>query len=708
MELMAKKKTKKVSRYEDHAWMLEALKTAQSADHDNREHAREAHLFVDKRDGQWEPYWWDKNDGKPRYTFDLTNPIIDQISGDMEKSDYDIRVSPAGGDATKDIASTLDGLVRNIETISNAKDVYNRSGREMITCGLDGWRVTTKYVTGDSFDQDIVIEKVANYLDRAWHGPHEEPDGSDAKYAWVLTALDPDVFKEAYPDRNESGDIGDDRQANAYYYRNDLVVVGEFMYIKPESRELILMSNGAVYEDNEEYQKVKDELTQLGVVEERRRTRDKLSVYIRQFDLNGWIDDKPKITIFENWLPLVPTYANFKINEDKIIYWGVVEKLQDAQRVFNYSLSREIEEGALAPRSKYWLTEEEAAGYEESLRTMNTNADPVQFYNADPDTIQLGRPQQSGGAQVNPGLRNISQAMQQMVGTTQGMFAANMGDNPNLQSGVAIEALQDKGDQGNNKYLSARETSQSHTGRIIVNAIPRLYTPGRQVRLLNEDSSYEMVTIGEEVQDSQTGESVTLHDLSIGTYDVTCSFGPSFKNRQNETVTAITEVGKVDPSVIELGSDILLGNITSPGMDQIADRKRQQLFNNGLIPDDQLTEEEQQQKQAAADQPPPEDPMMVAAKAEEAKAQAETISAQTKQMEAKAEVELKRKQLEIDSFNAETNRFEAQVKHAQAMAEIKGKGAAAAKSLAEAEAQDLENDLTMSGVMGLVEKMQNG
>ncbi|MES0328164.1 MAG: hypothetical protein ABUK13_08235, partial [Gammaproteobacteria bacterium] len=106
--------------FSDHSKAIELLETAQGADHDNREAAREAHLFLDKRDGQWEPFWWNANSGKPRYTFDLSNPIVDQISGEMEQADFDIKVKPAGGEATKDIAQTFDGLIRNIENISSA------------------------------------------------------------------------------------------------------------------------------------------------------------------------------------------------------------------------------------------------------------------------------------------------------------------------------------------------------------------------------------------------------------------------------------------------------------------------------------------------------------------------------------------------------------------------------------------------------------
>ena len=76
-------------KFDDHDYVLDLLTTAQDADRDNRQRAREAHLFLDKRDGQWEPYYWNLNDGRPRYTFDQANPIVDQIAGEMEQADFD-------------------------------------------------------------------------------------------------------------------------------------------------------------------------------------------------------------------------------------------------------------------------------------------------------------------------------------------------------------------------------------------------------------------------------------------------------------------------------------------------------------------------------------------------------------------------------------------------------------------------------------------
>lgn len=658
-------------QYENHAWMLEQLKTAQDADHDMRVQVREVHNFVDKRDGQWEQEWYDKNQGKPRYTFDMCNPIIDQIHGYMERMDFDITVRPQTGDASKEVAEAYDGLIRNIENISQAKNIYDRAGREVITAGFDCWEVVQDYVDGDSFDQDLFIKKIPNAVDRVWLGPHTEPDGSDAKMGWVLSGLTEADYKAKYPDRSVNASVDVDKEQTSYFHRQDLIVIGQFRYLLPVERTLVLMTNGNVYEDNAEFKQVADDLQRLGFEEQSRRTRKVLCMYVRNFDVNGWIDDKPKETVFKHWLNIVPCYGNFKVFDDKVTYWGAVEKLLDAQRVLNYSLSREIEEGALAPREKFMATEKQVKRHARMWESMNTDNSPVLLYDVDPDAPQ---PYKISGAQINPGLANITAAMKDIMGQSAGMFHASMGDNPGLQSGVAIQQLQDRGDQGNSKYMTARAISQTHTGRILVDAIPRVYTTGRQVRILDADGTFDVYTIGTQVQDAQTGEMVTINELSEGKYDVYCSVAPSFKSRQSETASTIIEMAKVDSSTLEMGADIVFKNIPSPGMDQIAERKRRQLFMAGLIPETQMTEEEKQemaQMQAAqAEQGQQGDPNMVMAQGEYFKGQAAMISEQTAQVKVQGDLANTAAKIQIDAYNAETKRAELSMKQGKTAAEI--------------------------------------
>ena len=194
------------------------------------------------------------------------------------------------------------------------------------------------------------------------------------------------------------------------------------------------------------------------------------------------------------------------------------------------------------------MTPAQGLGHEDQLRTLNTNNDPVQFFNADPEFPSV--PQQNGGAQINAGLRTVAQAMQGMINATAGMFAANMGDNPNAQSGVAIRQLQDKGDNGTLKYSRSMEIAIQATGQLIKDAIPKVYDTERTIRVLKEDESYDMADINQKVVDNATGEIVVINDLSVGVYDVVCKAGPSYKNRQQETVEAITNLAQIDPSLM--------------------------------------------------------------------------------------------------------------------------------------------------------------
>jgi len=684
--------------YEDHQWMLDQLKAAQEADHDLRENAREAALFVAKRDGQWEPNWWEAAKNRPRYVFDLVSPVIDQVIGDIKKSNFSVNIEPMSGEADEDTAETYDGLIRSIHNLCNGERVYNSATEGCVRSGFDAVRLTQEYVDGDSFDQDLVIKHIPNALDRVWFGPHNQPTAEDAPYCWVLSGLDKEAYKARYPDRKEAS-VSTDKSSNPYFNRNDLVMVGEFLYLKTKVQELCLLSDGSVV-TREELKDVEDELAEAGITIEETRKREKKCVYSRLFDADGWIGEA-RLTVFEHRVPVVPIYGDFAFIEDKVTYRGAIERLMDPQRVFNYSLSREIEEGALAPRAKYWMTETQAEGHKEELESLNINADPVQFYNPDPQAP--GAPQQQGGAQVNPGLRTISEAMRQLVGVSAGMFAANMGDNPDVQSGVAIEALQDRGDRGNSKYLDARITMQEAVAEIMVDAIPRIYTPKRQIRVLGEDGSRDTVTVGQLVMDQETGAAKVINDLSKGKYSVRCESSPSYETRQSETVKAIVEVGKIDPTAVQMGSDILFKNIPSPGMDDIAERKRQQLFAQGLIPQTQMTDQELQQLQAQQNQPPQEDPNMVLARAEEAKAQADFAKVQQDAQESQQAHEIKMAELRLREVELSIRQYEAQVKGAEAGVSIKLKGAQAAKTLAEAEAQDVETDAVVSGITSLME-----
>lgn len=636
--------------YSSHEDVLVKLKECQEAEADLRENAREAHVFLDKRDGQWEPHWWNACNGKPRYTFDMTSAIVDQIAGRMEKMDFDIKIRPGDGRTSKEDAKTFDGIVRTIENLSNAKHIYNKSGRNMVTGGIDGWMIVQQYADADSFDQDLIIKPVANFIDSVWFDTNAKAqDKSDAKCCFVLEAITREEYESRWPEASGMS-VGNGRRVSTFTHKADQIIIGQVYYVEEKPRTIVQTNLGRVF-DKDKLADVADELAANGEVIERERKRPRRVVYSRLFDGSDWLNE-PQETVF-SYVPVIPTYGNYKVFEEKNIYHGVVDKLIDAQRVFNYSKSREIEEGALAPRAKFWMTPAQAAGHETQLSTLNTNADPVQFYNAD---ASAPPPAQTGGAQINPGLSAISQSMREIFSFSSGMFAANMGDNPQLQSGIAIEKLQDRGDTGTEKYIAAQEIAISHTAKILVDAIPKVYDAKREMLLIGEDGSVEPTTINTPVMDAQTGRIVMLNDLSRGQYSVNCTAGPSFKSRKSETVSAIVEVAAIDPSIVEVASDVLFNNMDAPGLDLVAKRKRRQLFMAGVIPPDQMTDKERQEAQAMQSQPKEPDAATLLAQAEVAKAQAQgqkvQVDAKLTQQRIQLEAAAAQRSVEADQFSA--------------------------------------------------------
>ncbi len=664
-----------MAKFDNHTWMIEQLEISQEADHDNREKAREALEFCAKRNGQWEDIWYSAvGDKRPRYTFDLTSHIVDQVAGEFHKSDFSIDIKPKSGGNDPELAKVYDGLVRNIIEMSDGTHVFNSAGAKMVKCGLAGWRVVQKFIDDDSFEQDLAIEPLNNFTDRVWFDVNsEKQDRSDSEFAFVMQAFSERAYKEKWPKGSGQG-VTNDRQHLSYFQQADKVVVGEFYYRKSFDRTLVLMSNGMVFdEDSEEYKKVKDELKDAGVVEKNRRTRKAHKVFVRQFDGADWLG-KAQETVFQN-IPVVPVYGNFDIQENKVIYWGLVEKLLDPQRVLNYALSREVEEGALSPRQKFIATLEQVAGHEQEWESMNTNADPFLPYN---HIDGQPAPAISGGIQTNPALRGISDAMTTQITQISGLFSANMGEQANFaQSGVAIEKLQDRGSTGTAKYFSAQEVAVCYTAKLLVEAIPKTYDTPRQVRILKEDGTFDMTAINQPVIDEETGEVVSMHDLAQGKYDVTCSSGPTFQSKQEQTLAAMERMAAFIPEIFQLGGDIAAKSVDAPGMDMVADRLRELLFKSGNIPIDQMDEDEQRKAaeaaQAAQEQQQP-DAMMVAAQAEMQKAQAEQAQVQLDAQKTQGELQVKAAQIQLDQQKLELEVREQELKQMEAQIKFQQQG----------------------------------
>lgn len=608
------------------------LTEAQTAEEDMREALAECVNFVTKRDGQWEPEIVQKLKGRPRYTLDKVGAIVDQIHGELESANFTIKVSPADGAATDDNAMVLDGLIRHIRNISGAERIFSNASRKMLIGGMDGWMVVQDYLDDNCFDQDLLIKRVYGFSERVWFDPAaKEQDKSDAEYCFVLSSISKSDYKEKFGEDSGYSSVTTERRYSTYEDAPDMVTIGTVYYKKYKTTELVMMNNGAVYEVDKDYNKVKDELEAAGIVEEKRRSRRSAQVYSRIFNGSDWLTDEEE-TVFSS-IPVIPLYGNYDIVEDNTIYRGVVDKLIDPQRIYNYATSRMIADTALSPVDKIFMTAEQAVGHEPDLKTMNINNKPVQLYNhvdGQQTPFRMEAPMASQGLQI------ISSQSSGDLNAIAGLFNANMGNNPQAQSGVAIDSLISQGDNSTNKWYVSMEIAICRTAELLIDAIPKVYDSTRRIRILQEDGSEEMVTINQPIFDAQTQTIVNLNDLSAGKYDAVCEIGQAFKSQRREAARNLLMMAQSDPSILQLAQDIIFKNMEGAGMNLVAERSRKMLLQQGVIPQEQMTDAELQElqtQQQQAAQNPQQDPNMMIAQAEMTKAQAEMAAQQNKQQE---------------------------------------------------------------------------
>lgn len=592
-----------MAKFGNHRNIIKLLRKAQSVEHDNREIVREVHAFLDDKDGQWDPQAAKAFTGRPRYTLDKCNDLVDDIAGPIEQSDFGIEILPAGGDATKELAKTYDGMIRNIENLSDAQDIYDAASRRVVRAGMDGWRVVQKWGDNNTFDQDLYFEPVADWVDRVWFDPGSMlQTREDAKYAFVLQSMIKADYDEQFP--QGSGMSVSMDSSTSDFSSPEVVIVGEILYKTRVTKTIVEFSNQSVYIDDDKLKKITDELEKQGVTEVRRRDREMIEVKTRIFDGSGWLTEIQN-TVFD-LIPLVPQYANWSVRKKVPQFWGIVTKKMDAQRIYNYTQSRMVEEGALAPVAKILVTMEQIGANRNDWENMNTSDKPVLPYEHQEDQLP---PFKINGAEINPGLMAASASMEANLQSAAGIDQLT-GQPPGLQSGLAVDLKQKKGDTRNYKYTKSAQIARCYGGKILMRAIPKVYDTKRQIRVINEDRSFEMVMLNDTIIDEQPQEKVEIIDLSKGVYDVTCNISKSFKNRQSEMVSSLIEVAAIDPSVLEIGRDIFYRNMTYPGSDVLAERVRQNMLLSGQIPAEEMTEDE---KEFLEVQPEPQpDPVAIA------------------------------------------------------------------------------------------------
>jgi hypothetical protein len=661
----------------------EAFAQCEDAEADNRREALDDIRFARLAE-QWpaDILVQRQREGRPALTINKMPAFIRQVVNDARQNKPSIKVHPADSGADPETAEIYNGLIRNIEYTSNADVAYDTATECGVANGFGYIRVGLDYAFEDTFDLDIRIDRVANPFSVYADPMSTAADSSDWKVAFVVDVMKKSAFEREYPNASKTNwDGADWSELTDPWLQDDAVMVAEYWTREEYDKPVLMLSDGTVIaedtlEENDELQ----DLLGVGALKVTMRRTAKCW-RVKQRILNG-VEVLKERDWPGQYIPIIPVYGDEVNVEGKRYFRSLIRDAKDSQRNFNFWRSTASELMAMSPKTPFIGPKGFANGFEDQWATANTENYGYLEYNG-PAPPQR-QPYASVPAGVLQEALNSSDDMKAIIG----LYDASLGARSNETSGKAIMARQREGDVSTFHFIDNLSRAIRHTGRVIIDLIPRVYTQKRIIRTIGEDGTPKQTPLGVPVPvTDKSGQPVMqppgmqpqgmqgpgmqppppatvpktkVYDLSAGKYDLVVKSGPSFSTRREEAATQMTEFIRAVPAAAVVAGDLLVKNFDWPGADELAERLK------GMVP-----------PQAAGGLPPEVQKMIEEGKGEiqrltqeneamKADVQGKQMQMQQDAQKHAAEMEIKRLELQIemrrltiDEFGAQTDRMQA-------------------------------------------------
>lgn len=592
-------------------------------------------------------------DGRPTLTSSMLAPMIRQVVNDARQNKPGITVHPVDSDADPETAEIYNGLIRNIEQTSHADVAYDTALEHAVAGGFGYLRINTAYTSDDTFDQDIVIERVSNPLSITPDCYSTAADSSDWNTCFVTDVLAKSQFEKQYKGADAvNWKDGGYESLTAPWLDGDNVMIAEYWTRDEVKRKIVQLSDGQVMAEDE-YKAEKDLFDALGI-SVMGQGREVRSHKVTQRIMTG-AEVLETINWAGRYIPIVPVYGSEVNLKGKRYFRSMIRSAKDAQQMRNYWRSTTTELGALQSKAPFIGRKGTFATDAQKWATANTaNHAFIEYDGADAPVRQPFAGVPAGAMQE---MLTASDDIKAIVG----IYDASLGARSNETSGVAINARDRQADTGTFHFIDNLSRAIRHAGAILIDLIPQVYSVPRVVRIIGKDGTPDMATVNQPFQqpvtgddgkpavDPQTGQVQTIekiYDLTAGKYDLVVKAGPSFASQREEFFSMASDLIRAYPAAAQVLAGPMMKAYDMPDSDEIAKKIEAMSQPQQLPPEvqqgiQQLQQHAQQTSQAL----------------QQAQAQMQELANENAQLKAKNDLEARK--LEIQAFDAQTKRMQA-------------------------------------------------
>jgi hypothetical protein len=555
---------------------LKRFKLTSEAESDPRRQALED-LKFSIGTGQWDEAVKANREieGKPCLTINRAPAFLRQYTGEERQHRPAMLVSPVGSGADIEVAKIHQGALRHIEVASMADVTYDDSYDWMMRTGWCPWRVKQDYISERSFDQEPRIEKFDNPLS-VYLSPVRNYLGQDPLWAHVVA----DYSKEDYVAEFGETDMvklsfpSSQGNAESEWVTKDGCRVAEYWWMELIRKVLCQLDDGTIV--------LKDEITKQDRV---RIVADRDTIIRKVHCVKH--DAMRVIKRYEyvgRYLPF-PEVNGVRLNVNGKIYRaGMVRDYRDAQRIYDFMVTRQVEQVDMVSKDPLWVTEENAQ-WAEDYRQMNRKNFSHVFHKAyDAQGRQLPIPQRAGREAPIAAMAEVIKQADYDMKSVVGIYGPGLGEEAGTadQSGFAILTRQQQSDTGMVSWHDQLNRAIVWQGKILLDLWPKLIPAARIQRIINPDDSVKhAVVFNSEHSDPLEAQAMLnaeaglkkAYDVGAGDYDLTLSTGPMYRTARQEAFKALTAVISQNPQeMLPVLGDIWFKNGDFPDADVAAAR----------------------------------------------------------------------------------------------------------------------------------------
>ncbi len=507
-------------------------------------------------------------------TMNKIAPLLNHLIGEQRQNTPSLECIP---DETVPVETVevREALVKEIVFDSEAKVVYQTAFQCSASGGYGAYYIDTEYENEFSFKQVIRIREGQIPTRFFWDPAAMTHCKTDGMFAGFRTRMSRKKFASIYGKKLERDIPPSNLEDGTVFNDDDSVTIVNYYERKYHTTTLYKLSNGREIDSDEfktlerinvdENEMLLDKGELVTIIDQRKAPRYKVMRYVYAGEYELEASEFPS-----QQLPIIfVDQDSFYDKKGCQVIRPFIKDTKDAQKYINY----------IATQSAYII---KVSRYDQFLiEAGNARSNDTAQVWRDPTNVQGGLkfdavssgfiPQQLKPPELSMSLvQQYERALMDIQSCT-GMYNAQLGEQGNEVSGVAVDARTKRGAYSTYIPFDNLNRAIAVGATIIDEMIPKIYDTERTVSLNMKDSGMTQVTLNQSMDEYG---SQMQNDMTKGRYKIRLVPGPSWEGQKKEALDSMQMILQANPQLFNMIADLYVENLPLNNNNELRNRLR--------------------------------------------------------------------------------------------------------------------------------------